>query len=42
MVQVIKVMNNSLILALNDEGKEVILMGKGIGYKKSIGEDQCH
>lgn len=39
MVQVIKVMNNSLILALNDEGKEVILMGKGIGYKKSIGED---
>ena len=39
MVQVIKVMNNSLILALNDECKEVILMGKGIGYKKSIGED---
>lgn len=32
-------MNNSLVLAINDSGNECILMGKGIGYKKSIGYD---
>lgn len=36
-MRVVKVLNNSLILALNDEGMEIILMGKGIGYNKSIG-----
>lgn len=30
-------MNNSLLLALDDSGREVILMGKGIGFNKSIG-----
>lgn len=30
-------MNNSLLLALDDGGREVILMGKGIGFNKSIG-----
>ena len=37
-MQVVKVLNNSLVLAVNENGEEVILMGKGIGYKKSIGE----
>ena len=36
-MRVIKVLNNSLVLALNDQGQETILMGKGIGYHKSIG-----
>ena len=36
-MRVIKVLNNSLVLALNDEGQEIILMGKGIGFQKSIG-----
>jgi len=36
-MRVIKVMNNSLLLALDDSGREVILMGKGIGFNKSIG-----
>ena len=36
-MRVIKVLNNSLVLALNDEGQEVILMGKGIGFQKTIG-----
>ncbi|WP_188737163.1 PRD domain-containing protein [Oceanobacillus neutriphilus] len=36
-MQIVKVMNNSLVLAINDSGNEYILMGKGIGYKKSIG-----
>lgn len=29
-MQVVKVLNNSLILAVNENGEEVILMGKGI------------
>lgn len=36
-MRVVKVLNNSLVLALDDTGKETILMGKGIGYHKSIG-----
>lgn len=36
-MRVIKVLNNSLVLALDDAGQETILMGKGIGYQKSIG-----
>ena len=36
-MKVIKILNNSLIMAVDHEGKEVILSGKGIGYKKAIG-----
>ena len=36
-MRVIKVLNNSLIMALDEDGQEVILSGKGIGYKKAIG-----
>ncbi|WP_233553516.1 CAT RNA binding domain-containing protein [Lactobacillus sp. ESL0228] len=36
-MQVLKVLNNSLILALDRSGNECILMGKGIGYHKAIG-----
>ena len=36
-MKVIKVLSNSLLMALDDYGQEVILLGKGIGYKKSIG-----
>ncbi len=36
-MRVIKILNNSLIMALDSDGKEVILSGKGIGYKKAIG-----
>lgn len=36
-MRVVKVLNNSLILALDDKGEEVILLGKGIGFKKSTG-----
>lgn len=36
-MRVVKVLNNSLVLALDDTGQETILMGKGIGYHKSIG-----
>lgn len=36
-MKVLKVLNNSLILALDKSGAECILMGKGIGYHKAIG-----
>lgn len=36
-MRVVKVMNNSLVLALDDSGQEVILMGKGIGFGESTG-----
>ncbi|BCJ96701.1 transcriptional regulator [Anaerocolumna cellulosilytica] len=36
-MRVVKVLNNSLILALDDTGHEIILMGKGIGFNKAIG-----
>lgn len=36
-MRVIKVLNNSLVLALDDEGRETILMGKGIGFHKAAG-----
>ena len=36
-MQVLKVLNNSLVFAVDDNGHEVVLMGKGIGYNKSIG-----
>ncbi|MDY3250786.1 MAG: PRD domain-containing protein [Candidatus Choladocola sp.] len=36
-MRVIKVLNNSLVLALDDRGRETILMGKGIGFHKAAG-----
>lgn len=36
-MRVIKVLNNSLVLALDDQGWETILMGKGIGFHKAAG-----
>lgn len=37
-MKVIKVLNNSLVLVLDNAGHEKILMGKGIGYHKTIGD----
>ena len=36
-MKVIKVLNNSLLFALDENGNETILMGKGIGFNKSLG-----
>lgn len=36
-MRVIKVLNNSLVLALDEEGQESILMGKGIGSTNPLG-----
>ena len=37
-MNVIKVLNNSLILAENEEQKEIIVMGKGLGFNSKIGD----
>ena len=36
-MRVVKVLNNSLVLALDNSGAETILMGKGNGFHKAIG-----
>ncbi len=36
-MKVVKVLNNSVLLAVDDTGREVILMGKGLGYAKAVG-----
>lgn len=36
-MRVIKVLNTSVVLALDDQDTEVVLMGKGIGFRQPIG-----
>lgn len=38
MIKVKKTMNSNAILAIDEEGEEYILLGKGIGYGKKIGD----
>lgn len=37
-----KVINNNVILARNDEGQDVVVMGKGIGFQKKAGSKVLH
>lgn len=37
-MNVVKVMNNSLILAEDENGKEVVIMGKGVGFNHRPGD----
>lgn len=38
-MQIIKVINNNVISSEDDKGKEIIVMGKGIGFGKKAGEE---
>lgn len=38
-MNIVKVMNNSLLLVTDNENKELIVMGKGIGFKKKAGDE---
>ncbi|ACD22295.1 PRD domain-containing protein [Clostridium botulinum] len=38
-MQIVKVMNNSLILARDENDKEIVVMGKGLGFKRKAGEE---
>ncbi|MCY7604131.1 CAT RNA binding domain-containing protein, partial [Bacillus altitudinis] len=36
-MEIIKVLNTSVVLAKRDDGKEIIVMGKAIGFKNKPG-----
>lgn len=38
-MKIIKVLNNSLVLAAGQNGEEIIVMGKGIGFNGKVGEE---
>ena len=38
-MQIIKVINNNVISSEDDKGKEIVVMGKGIGFGKKAGEE---
>lgn len=38
-LKVLKVLNNNVVVSANDEGKEVVLMGNGIGFQKKVGHE---
>ena len=37
-MEIVKVMNNSLVFVKNEDNNEIIVMGKGIGFMKKAGE----
>lgn len=38
-MKIVKVMNNSLVLAKDESGKEIVYMGKGIGFKAKADDE---
>lgn len=34
-----KVYNNNVVLAKGDEGEEIIVMGRGLGFQKKSGDE---
>lgn len=43
-MKITKVINNNLVRSINEKNQEIIVMGKGIGFQKKVGEeiDQNH
>lgn len=38
-MKIVKVYNNNVVQALDSQGREIIVMGKGLGFQKKV--DQC-
>ncbi|MBQ6845463.1 MAG: CAT RNA binding domain-containing protein, partial [Agathobacter sp.] len=38
MVKIQKILNNNVVQILDDAGKEIIIMGRGIAFKKKVGD----
>lgn len=38
-MEICKILNNNVIVSKNQNGKEIIAMGKGIAFKKHVGDD---
>lgn len=37
-MKIIKIINNNIVQSINAQEKEVILMGKALGFKRKVGE----
>ena len=37
-MKVTKVINNNFVCSCNEKNKEIIVMGKGIGFKAKVGD----
>lgn len=37
-MEIIKVLNNNFVSAIDEQGREIVVMGKGIGFKHKAGE----
>ena len=37
-MQILRVINNNVISSLDDEKREVVVMGKGVGFQKKAGD----
>lgn len=38
-MKILKVINNNIVSSVDERGKEIVVVGKGIGFKKKIGEE---
>ncbi|MGN0154518.1 MAG: BglG family transcription antiterminator LicT [Lachnospiraceae bacterium] len=38
-MKILKVINNNVVSAYNDNGKEIVVMGKGVGFQKKSGDE---
>lgn len=38
-MKILKIINNNIVSSVNEEGKEVVVMGKGIGFRKKPGDE---
>ena len=38
-MKISKVLNNNAVSTLDESNQEIILLGKGLGFQKKIGED---
>lgn len=38
-MQIVRIFNNNAVLALDDEGDEVVAMGKGLGFSQHVGNE---
>ena len=38
-MKIVKVINNNVVSSVDDRNREVIVLGKGIGFQKTSGDD---
>lgn len=36
-LKILRILNNNVVIALNDDGEELVLMGNGLGFQKKPG-----